>query len=339
MPTLPSKKISGRDSRTEPSLSRRRLLGAAAAAGAALAMPMLSRAQGLAGKGTLRLGFIGPAKQPALATGWALRQGILQKELAPLGYDNVSTHVFPNGPDLNEAFLSGALDVGIYGDTPAIVAYSRGLQGRLIGFENVGMNVWLLAPRGGASTIGELEGKVLAVPLGSYMHRYVLGALKESGLAKKVNVVYMLPRDAEPALERGAIAAFAAPIDTGPLLASRGYRVIEQAAKRPHLLGTSVIVASDKLLNKAPGVRNAWMRARRAAIQEIRTDPERYYAFHAEVSGFPVAVIKESHALRQMPEEAYPAEALALLNETKKFLLGESLIRKDVDLAAWSGNG
>jgi NitT/TauT family transport system substrate-binding protein/sulfonate transport system substrate-binding protein len=58
-----------------------------------------------------------------------------------------------------------------------------------------------------------------------------------------------------------------------------------------------------------------------------------------QVSGFPVAVIKEWHALRQMPGEADPAEALALLNETKKFLLGGKLICKDADLAAWGGNG
>ncbi|SNS63780.1 NitT/TauT family transport system substrate-binding protein/sulfonate transport system substrate-binding protein [Noviherbaspirillum humi] len=337
MATYPKRFIPG-TAASPASPARRRLLGAALSASAVLAAPGIALGQ-RAEKATLRLGYIGPSRQPALATGWALRQGILQKELAPLGFDAVTTHAFANGPDLNEAFLSGALDVGIYGDTPAIVAYSRGLNGRLIGFENVGMNAWLLAPKEGVSSVAELAGKVVAVPLGSYMHRYLLGTLKEAGLGRKVNIVYMLPRDAEPALARGAIAAFAAPIDTGPLLASRGYRIIDEASRHPALLGTSVIVASEKLLAKAPGVRDAWSLARQAALAEMRSDPERYYAFHAEVSGFPVPIVKASHAFSQMPEEPYPPRALGLLNETRKFLLAENLMRRDVDLGLWSGKG
>jgi len=315
--------------------SRRRLLAGALATGGGLAWPALATAQGAATGPVLRLGYIGPSKKPAAATGWALAQGQLQRELAPLGYTGVTTHVFPNGPDLNEAFISGALDVGIYGDTPAVVARASGLDGKLIGFDNVGMNVWLLTPRGGVASIKELDGKVVAVALGSYMHRYVLGALKEAGLQKSTKVVYMLPRDGLSALEKGSVAAFAAPINTGPLLASKGFPVIDEAEHRPHLRGSSVIVASGKALQRTPDLAAAWLRARRAALQEIRKDPERYYAFHAEVSGFPLAAIKESHPLSQFPDVAYPAEGLKLLEDVKSFLLAENLIRQDVNLAQW----
>ena len=283
----------------------------------------------------LRLGYIGPGKKPANATGWALRQGHLQRELAALGFSDVTTRNFPNGPDLNEAFISGALDVGIYGDTPAIVARSRGLESQLIGFDAVGMNVWLLTPRNGARSVKELDGKSIGVARGSYMHRYVLGLLKEHGLQKSVKVIHMFPRDGEAALDQGSIAAFAAQIDVGPLLASRGYPVIDEAEQHPTLRGTSVIVASSKLLAAAPGVPAAWTRARRTALQEIRRDNAAYYAFHAEVSGFPLDVVKVSHPLSQFPEAAYPAEGLALLDEVKKFLLAENLVSRDFALAQW----
>lgn len=316
---------------------RRRLLGAALAAAASLALPSLGRAQ-TASSQTLRLGFIGPGKKPASATGWALQQGQLQRELAPLGFGEVVTRVFPNGPDLNEAFVSGNLDVGIYGDTPAVVARAQGFEGRLLGFDNVGMNVWLLTPRGGVKTVRELEGKTVGVALGSYMHRYVLGLLKEAGLLKTVKVVHMLPRDGEPALERGAVAAFAAPINTGPLLASRGYPVIDEAEKHPTLRGTSVIIASPRLA-AAPGLPAAWARARTAALQDIRRDSAAYYAFHAEASGFPVAAVKDSYPLSHFPDTAYPAEGLKLIEEVKRFLLGENLIRRDFSVAQWTVAG
>ncbi|WP_431120840.1 ABC transporter substrate-binding protein [Variovorax paradoxus] len=317
---------------SDPS-SRRRLLRGVIAAAAASALPGFSFAQG--GSQVLRLGYIGPGKKPAAATGWALRQQHLQRELAPLGFKEVTTRNFPNGPDLNEAFLSGALDVGIYGDTPAIVARSRGLEGQLIGFDAIGMNVWLLTPRNGARSVKELEGQSIGVARGSYMHRYVLGLLKEHGLQKSVKVIHMFPRDGEAALDQGSIAAFAAQIDVGPLLASRGYPVIDEAEKHPALRGTSVIVASSKLLAAAPGLPAAWTRARRTALQEIRRNSADYYAFHSEVSGFPIEIVKISHPLSHFPEAAYPPEGLALLDEVKKFLLAENLVSRDFALAQW----
>ncbi len=105
--------------------TRRRLLGSALAGAATLALPGISRAQNPPTGNVLRLGFIGPGKKPSSATGWALQQGNLQRELAPLGFTGVVTRVFPNGPDLNEAFVAGHLDVGIYGDTPAVVARAQ----------------------------------------------------------------------------------------------------------------------------------------------------------------------------------------------------------------------
>jgi NitT/TauT family transport system substrate-binding protein/sulfonate transport system substrate-binding protein len=312
---------------------RRRLLRGAVAAAAASALPAFSIAQG-SGQ-VLRLGYIGPGKKPANATGWALRQGHLQRELASLGFKDVSTRNFPNGPDLNEAFLSGVLDVGIYGDTPAIVARSRGLESQLIGFDAVGMNVWLLTPRNGVRGVKALEGQSIGVARGSYMHRYVLGLLKEHGLQKSVKVIHMFPRDGEAALDQGSIAAFAAQIDVGPLLASRGYPVIDQAEQHPTLRGTSVIVASSKLLAAAPGLPAAWTRARRTALQEMRRDSAAYYAFHSEVSGFGLDVVKLSHPLSQFSDEAYPAEGMALLDEVKKFLLAENLAGRDFALAQW----
>jgi len=319
--------------------SRRRLLRgavAATAAAAASALPVFSVAQQQGSSSqVLRLGYIGPGKKPANATGWALRQGHLLRELAPLGFKEITTRNFPNGPDLNEAFLSGALDVGIYGDTPAVVARSRGLDGQLIGFDAVGMNVWLLTPRNGVRSVKELEGQSIGVARGSYMHRYVLGLLKENGLQKSVKVIHMFPRDGEAALDQGSIAAFAAQIDVGPLLASRGYPVIDEAEKHPTLRGTSVIVASGKLLAAAPGLPAAWTRARRNALQEIHRNSADYYAFHSEVSGFPLEIVKVSHPLSHFPEAAYPPEGLALLDEVKKFLLAENLVNRDFALSEW----
>ena len=78
---------------------------------------------------TLRLGIISvkSTKIPTGPIGWAMHQGKLLPELQKLGIKQVQTFSFPNGPNLNEALVTGQLDVGIYGDTPAIIARSNGI--------------------------------------------------------------------------------------------------------------------------------------------------------------------------------------------------------------------
>jgi len=302
---------------------------------AAHAQPAAPAAPQESGASVLRVGYIGSGKVLTAPSGWALRQGVLQRELARVGVSGVKTYAFPNGPDLNEALGAGALDIGIYGDTPAIVARSRGYETRLIGFEQVGMEVWLLTPKQGATNFQALQGKVVATALGSYMHRYLIGALKEAGLAGRTRIVYMLGKDAEPALARGDIAAFAAQIEVGPQLAQRGYPVLDQASRHANLVGTSVIVASEKTLAKYPGLGLAWQRARATALAEIRKDPEKYYEFHAQSTGFPLEAVRASYPIAQYPEEPYPPRGLELLESTKAFLLAENLIRGAFSIRDW----
>lgn len=310
---------------------RRRLLQAAGLV--ALGWP-LPRAEAQSGT-VLRWGFIGPGRAPALPGGWALQQGHLARELAPLGIGSVRTHAFPNGPDLNEALLGGALDVAVYGDTPAFVARSRSPDPVLIGLESVGMNAWLLTPREGVKTVAELRGKTVGVALGSYMHRYLLGTLQQAGVLGQVRVVYLLGKDAEAALERGDLAAYAAQIELGPLLASRGFPVIDEARAHPALRGTSVIVATAPALQRHPGLAAAWHRARNVALQEMRRDPAAYYAFHARNTGFPLEAVQASHPLSQFPDEAFPPQGLELLAHTHAFLRAQGLLRRDVSLDEW----
>ena len=78
---------------------------------------------------------------------------------------------------------------------------------------------------------------------------------------------------------------------------------------------------------------------RTAALRDIRRDSAAYYAFHAEASGFPVEAVKASYPLSQFPDSAYPAEGLKLIEEVKRFLRAENLIRRDFAVAQWTVAG
>lgn len=314
--------------------NRRQFLGAGLTAAAMLGLsgPLKAASDP---KRTLRFGYVGSTTVPAGPSGWALRQGLLLKHLAPLGFDNIRTHAFPNGPDLNEALLGGALDIGSYGDTPAMVCYASNPISRLISMDAVGINAWLVTPKNGVSSVAELKGKVVATALGSYMHRYLIGALQAEGILKDTRIVYMLGRDSEVALARGDIAAYAAQNELGPTLVSNGYPLIDQAIDHPSLRGCTVTVASQKLLQRAPELPAAWISARQEAVQQIYADWPAYYGFHAQVSKYSQESIEASFSAQQFQLDAFPPVGLELLSGAKEFLLEQRLIRRDFDIAQW----
>lgn len=285
----------------------------------------------------LRFGYIGTGEAlPVGAEGFAYKHGTLAVELGRLEFQKPQFVRFANGPDLNEALSGGSIDIGIYGDTPALVGRAAGLPTRLINQAVVGMDAWLLAPAGGVSTLAELEGKIVATSKGSYMHRYLAGLLAERQLSGKVTLVHLLPADARAALERNEIAAYAAPAQTAPLLVNQGAKVIDRASEHPGLSGSSVTVVTEAFLARHPTFAERWNELRAQAVKELLRQPERYYAFHAETVGLPREVVELGFPLTLFHAEPFVPEGRRLLEGTKRFLVGQGLAQRDFELAAWT---
>ncbi|MCG6136536.1 MAG: ABC transporter substrate-binding protein [Nostoc sp. LLA-1] len=286
---------------------------------------------------TLRLGIISTTRSqvPTGPAGWAIHRNKFLPELEKVGITDVKISSFPNGPNLNEALVSGSIDVGIYGDTPALVARSQEIPTRLISQEQVGMNAWLLVKENGPRTVADLKGQKVATARGSYMHRYLMGLLQKHNVADQVSVVHLLTSDAEAALERGDVAAIVASVGAGPLLQKKGYVAIDEARNHPDLPGTSVAVATETFLTKHPDLPQKWNRIKQAAVKDIQANTEAYYQFHAEVSGYPLDVVKISYPIQQFPQEPVPAQGKQLLEGTKQFLVSQNLAKTDFQLTDW----
>ncbi|RTE10317.1 ABC transporter substrate-binding protein [Paenibacillus whitsoniae] len=286
---------------------------------------------------TLRIGFISANNNKTITgpEGWAQSKGYLESELKKYGVKEFKYFNFPNGPNLNEAVTAGTLDVGIYGDTPAINGKAAGLKTKLINISQINMNVWLVAKPDGPKTLADLKGKKVATSQGSYMSRYLISLLKEQGLENDVKVLHLLPADGEAALARGDIAAYAYPTGFGPLILKKGYVAIDEASKHPDLLGTSLTVVTEDYLKANPAFPKLWNDIRTRAVKEIRANSEEYFKLYADGSGYPVDVVKASFQIDQWPEEAFPAKGLTLVNATKKFLVDQGLAKKDFTQDEW----
>jgi len=109
----------------------------------------------------------------------------LSGELDDLPYE-VEFATFASGPLVNEAFAAGAIDVGIMGDTPALLSYASGLDTTVVGIRaNDGVAMTLVArPGSDIESLEDLEGKKVAWTTGSNQHGFVLRALDSVGLSQ-----------------------------------------------------------------------------------------------------------------------------------------------------------
>lgn len=289
------------------------------------------------GTTTLRVGFIGTKPDWGGPEGYYHAEGELLAALGPYGVTEIETFQFGNGPDLNNALAGGSLDIGLYGDTPAITFRATGQETRVINQGRVGLEAHLFTPEGGATSLEDLEGGTIGVPQGSYMHRFVLGLLEEEGLEDSVTVTNLLIPDAVAALQGGDVDAFAAPWSFVPVLEAQGLpELLSTFPDHPDLAGSSVTVVTQDLIDRDPELVVGWNEARFAALELITEDPEPYYDFQQPILDVPRdAVPGLESELEDYPTEPFTDEGLELLEGTKQFLVDTGAAQSDFAIDEW----
>lgn len=308
-------------------------------AGASPTSDTESASPGPADDVTLRLGVIGNGvfRGPL---GYLHDRGELLPLLDGAGVTEIEVIPFTTGPDLNQALVAGELDVASYGDTPALVARASGQETQLIGQGSVAIDAAIVTPKsGGAESLDDLEGEKVAVATGTYMHRYFLGVLDETGVTPG-EVVNIPSLETEAALERGDVAAAAVTRAVAESLRLRGYPVISIGSEdNPDVLGTTAIVATESFLADNPDFVAAWQEAWRTAVETGRADWPGYQAFALEVGGYEPEVIEITEIEDLYPVEPFTDDGLELLEGTASFLYDSGFIPEEVDIDEWIAEG
>ncbi|MFI6347421.1 ABC transporter substrate-binding protein [Streptomyces sp. NPDC050560] len=307
------------------------LAGAATACGSSAA----DTGGGSSGSATLRVGVIGTKAELTGPTGYLHTEKKLLPLLRKAGFTAVKVYPFPNGPDLNQALVGGSLDVASYGDTPALVARGSGLATRLISLASVDNDASVVVRAGGPTSLKDLRGKKIAVATGSYMHRYLLGALQDEHV-EPAEITHVYTADTQAPLERGDIAAAALPEVNARVFESKGFKVIDHLAEdHPDYAGTSATVSTDDFLSAHPGFVKLWRDAQDRGSRDALADFRRYQDFETTLDGFPAPLVRETTLKSQLPTSAVPKRGLQLLEGTKKFLVEQKFIKEDFDLGDW----
>lgn len=284
----------------------------------------------------LNYGYIGlnDQNQATGAEGWGFYKGIIQEELKKYGVKEVKLAGFPNGPDQTESLISGRLDFGSLGDTPAIIARAGGAKTRLITQTSTRIIGYIIAKKDGPKTLQDLKGKTIAIQKGSFMHRYVVGLLKDAGVTD-YKLVHMLIPDAQAALANGSVDAMTNTGVNALTALANGYPQLDISSDHPELLGTSTTVASEAFLEKFPDFPKVWNAAREKALADLKQHPEEYYEYIAGIQKTTVENVKKLSPIEDIKDTAFTDDGLALLEGTKNFLVEEKIAKKDFAIGDW----
>lgn len=285
----------------------------------------------------LNFGFVGATPYTAGAESWGIYKGIFQAELAKYGVQKINIIGFKIGPDLNEAVTSGRVDIGHSGDAPAILNRGLGAKTRLITLTSIDNNSVTIVKEGGPATLEELSGKTVAVVKGSYMHRYLVGVLKEKGIegVKQISVGTNTA-DSLVALGKGEVDAVAATnSNVYKIMKDGGFKIIDNAYDHPDLLATTATVVTEDYAKKFPEIAQAWNAAREIALADLKSKPDEYYQFLSEQLGQTLEAVKDLYPIEEISPTALTDAGIARITGSKNFMVEEKLAASDFDINEW----
>ena len=311
---------------------------------ALLALALLVTASGCGHRGTtlagdggqseLRIGYTSPqGGPPSGPEGWAYKRGLMLPILKQQNISSIRFIPLPSGPNVNEALAAKAIDIAMCGDAPSITGHAAGIPAKVVAISSVGTNAYLYTAKNGPNRVEDLRGKAVGTRKGSIVGRYLLGVLAEKGLSRSVKVVQLQDSDAEAALQRGDIAAYAG--SNGPIEELRGFKIIDQARDHPHLQGAGVTLVSEAFLATHPGFPAAWNTARAAGVRDLKSHLNEYYQGLAGHAKLKVELYEKLYPARQFAEDPFTPEGIDALNRTKAFLLGQGLLKRDFNIDGW----
>jgi len=250
---------------------------------------------------------------------------------------------FNYGPPLNEAALTGAVDVIFTADQPAATLLSKNSNWVIIGrlmYNRVSLYV---PPKSSIKTVADLKGKTVGMPFGAAAQRMALKAEKDAGLdpKKDVNNVNLdiyeqsdLVRDPN-ATKWGNMDALAGFDPTPAIFEEKGLIKTLAVGKV-----VSVIVMSKEYIQKNPEASVKFLKAFHAAYDYYRNNvsiANEWFTTESKLTITPKALeiaasIEPNLSVRSTSEIrlGFTDDDYKILQEAADFIYEQSLVKTKV---------
>lgn len=258
------------------------------------------------------------------------RQGLLEKELEPLGV-KVVWHDINSGAQQAQALAAGSLDVGGVMNTTSIqMARGEGNPIKIVAGVSRPTGVFaIVAKKGGVTDVKGLKGKVVVGPKGTVLHQMLVAALAREGLGvDDVQFIQMDIPKAFAALESGRADAALLAANTVVHAQNSGGVIIATAD------GLAVpllaVAASESFINHHPDRLAALMRAHDKAAAWIAVHHDEAIALGAEEQGVDIPTAEKLFAWSHFTQRFNQAD-LDSMNDDLQFMLDNGMMRNRVD--------
>lgn len=246
---------------------------------------------------------------------------------------------FASGPPMNESFASGGQDIGILGDSAAIIPKAAGQDIRIIGIASSGPQALaiLVGKNSPITSPKDLKGKKISVAKGSYAHHLLVLILKNNGLSTDdIHLIHMTQGDTAAALVKGDIDAGAVwePIITKLVDSGTARVLVDGTGIKSGLL---VSVVTDKFAKNNPELVQAYLKAYQRGADFIKENPQEAAALIAEdVRLSPEQLVKVLKKLTFNP--GIHSDDISELKKSEAFMKDSALISNHVDIDGFIDN-
>lgn len=188
--------------------------------------------------------------------------------------------MFSYGPAVNEALVSGAVDVGFIGDMPSVSLAAANSPTTVIGRQSVFRGSIVASTKSGIKDLNGLKGKKLYGPVGSSIYLAALTMLEKAGLkpGKDVEVIHMGFADLSDAIKAGKVDAVFVWDPWIELFVSQGLGTV--LASDTSL--TMVVAMRDDFLKKNHDAAERFLKAHKEALLYAASDHARSNAWFRE---------------------------------------------------------
>lgn len=284
-----------------------------------------------------KIGLASQLDVPTGVLGLAVQNGYLDEELASVGYKPEFIGFAQAGPAVNEAFVSKDIDAALYGDFPAVVLKSKGINVSVVGIADAQSNLSIaVAKDSDIAAPKDLEGKKVLVSIGTVYEQYWGRVVEEYGLDESKVEIINDPANALQTFVSGNADALVS-ADIYNVIASAQYPVkLIDSTKQDHPdWGFQLVIsARDEFSEEHPEVTTALLKGYIRAYNDIVAEPALLVESNVVEGSIPVEVAQAIYG--DVDIELYDGDIgeinISKLQQLNDFLLNKELTSTSVDI-------
>jgi sulfonate transport system substrate-binding protein len=248
------------------------------------------------------------------------------------GFD-VSVVNMRTGPQLMAAMAAGDIDIvqGI-GDAAFLVAAASGADAKIIAVNSRSPKAFAVVANKEIKSVADLKGKKVAGIRGSVVHQAFIAALSEYGMTEADVEFFPMPVPlAATALIAGRTDA--ALLVGGEILRAQKAGAVVIADGDGRVEGLSLVVASGKFISDHPDAVRIFREMRSATLDYIKANPNLATVTASLDTGMSQEDVESMMGWYDFGADLREKDVKSLL-ATRKYLLDQKLITRDIDAAA-----